>query len=127
MCEFEYELEQIIMGFVDNDSPFTSMLVRNGIRDGFNMPIRYKEANHETLTHMQHNAAEYKYAARSIEIVTGQDVLGQDEHASVWEFVPIKTIVDDFNTADANADVGEVVVTAKKGGGFFARIFARSD
>ena len=78
MCEFEYELEETVRGFVDENKPFTSMMVRDGIR-ALSMPIRYKEANYETLTHMQRNANEYGYAARSIRVVTGQDVLGQDE------------------------------------------------
>lgn len=124
MCAFEMELEEVIGGFVENGTPFTSMMVRDGIRD-IGMPIRYKEANYETLTHMQHNAADYQYVARSIKVVTGQDVLGQDEHASVWEFTPIKIVVYKFSSGDTNI-AGEVVVTTKKGGGFFVRIFNRS-
>lgn len=120
MCEFEFELRETIIGFVEENTPFTSRMVRDGIRE-LNMPIRYKEANYATLTHMQHNASEYGYAARSIRVVTGQDILGQDEHAQVWEFAPIKTIADEFEPKSDTED--EIVVTQKSGGGFFARIF----
>jgi len=125
MCAFEMELETVIEGLVDEDKSFTSKDVRDGIRSEHNMPIRYKEANYATLTHMQHFGADYGYVARSIKVITGQDVLGQDEFAQVWEFVPTKTIVEEFD-GDAEDVETEVVVTPKANGGFFARIFNRS-
>ena len=123
MCAFEYELRTAIEGFVEDGKPFTSMALRDKIREDFNMPCRYKEVNYETLTHMQRNGAEYGYVARSVQVVTGYDILDQPEHAQVWEFAPIKTVVEDFGK-DEDAET-EVVVTQKADGGFFNRIFQR--
>jgi hypothetical protein len=126
MCPFEQELETVIKEFVDESKPFTSMQIRDGIRGQFNMPIRYKETNYEVLSYMQQNASVYKYIVRSIQVVTGQDFLGQDEYTNVWEFVPIKAFYDEIaKSAKVPMPVKDLrPVTAKpSGGGFFSRMF----